>query len=371
MIRIDTVEDRKTLLRFIRFPRSLYPPSSLWVSPLDWERVRFFDKRRNPFFQHAEVRLFLARDTSGRDVGRIAAIDNPRHNEFHGRQVGFFGFFDAEENAEVARALFESVEAWLKERRLPAVHGPVSPSTNHESGLLVSGYDRPPRIQMTYNHPYYERLVEACGYQGVKDLVAYEYDVVPGMPERLGHAVEILKRKHSFTIRAIDFRRFDEELELLKLVYNEAWSRNYGFVPLTDPEIEWLAKELKPVAVPDLSWFAEVKGEVAGVSICLPDVNQALKPLRGRLFPFGWWKLLRGLKKIDAMRALIMGIRPQFRKMGIDYAFHHAGLLGAKARNYRTIELSWILADNVELLRALERLEARETKRYRLYEKAI
>jgi hypothetical protein len=172
-------------------------------------------------------------------------------------------------------------------------------------------------------------------------------------------------------MRPVDFSRFREELDRIKLVYNEAWSRNYGFVPLTDQEIEWLAKELQPVTGPDMCAFAEVEGEVAGLMILLPDLNQALKPLRGRLFPFGWWKLLRGVKRVDAMRALVMGIRPSYRKSGIDYGFYHAGLMAAHKRGYRRIELSWVLDNNVEVLRALSRLEARETKRYRLYEKSL
>lgn len=368
---IIPVRGRRDLLRFLRFPRGLYPPSSLWVSPLDWERVRFFDPKRNPFFDHAAIECFLALDATGRPVGRIAAIDNPNFERAQGRKLGFFGFFDSVEDSEVSAALFDVAEAWLKERGLSALQGPVSPSTNHECGLLVKGFDRPPRILMPYNHPYYERLVEGAGYHGVQDLVAYEYDVDGRVPERLGRAVEMLKKRHSFTIRPIDFKKFDEELERIKRVYNEGWAENYGFVPLTDAEIEWLARELKPITGSDLCAFAEVDGEVVGIMINLPDLNQALRAARGRLFPFGWWKILRRLKRIDGMRAMVMGIRPGYRKIGIDYGFYHAGLMAAHGRRYREIELSWVLENNVELLRALGRLEARETKRYRLYEKQL
>jgi hypothetical protein len=370
-VEIVPVEGTRMLRRFVRFPRSLYPPSSLWVSHLDWERMRFFDPRRNPFFSFAAVRLFLAVDGSGRDAGRIAAIDNPRFQEYQGRKIGFFGFFDAPDDEDVAGALFEAAEGWLRARGLPAVQGPVNPSTNHECGLLVAGFDRPPRIQLSYNHPHYARLVEAAGYRGVKDLVAYEYEVDGRIPERLLRARDVFAKRHGFHLRSFDLDRFDEEIERVKLIYNEAWSSNYGFVPLSDAEIGWLAKELRPVIEPDLCAIAEVDGEPAAFMILLPDLNQALRPLRGRLFPFGWWTLLRGLKRIDAMRALAMGVRPRFRKTGIDYAFYTAGLAAAHAHRYKHIELSWILADNVELTRALERLEARETKRYRLYEKAL
>jgi hypothetical protein len=247
----------------------------------------------------------------------------------------------------------------------------VSPSTNYECGLLVSGFDRTPRVQMAYNHPYYEGLVLGAGYRGVQDLVAYEYEVTGRDPDRLRRSVELLKRRHSFTIRPVDFKRFRDEVDRIKLIYNESWSENYGFVPPTDGEIDAIARDLRTFTHPDLCQMAEVNGEVAGVSIILPDLNQALRPLRGRLLPLGWWKLLRGLKRVDAMRALIMGIRPRFRNLGIDYGFYQTGLLSAYGRKYRWIELSWILADNAALITALGRLEARETKRYRLYEKAL
>jgi hypothetical protein len=365
------VETRRDLERFIRFPRELYEPRSPWVSHLDRERLRFFDRRHNPFFSFAQARLFLALGEDGRIDGRIAAIDNPRYGEFQKRKAGFFGFFDGIDDLETARALFAAAEGWLRGRGMPVSHGPVNPSTNHECGLLVSGFDRPPRIQLPYNHPYYPRLLEALGYAKVQDLVAYEYEVDGAIPERLARALEVFKKRHPFTIRRVNLKRFDEEIARVKLIYNEAWASNFGFVPLSEAEIDWLAREIRPVLDPDLCCFAEVEGEPAGVMILLPDVNQALKPLRGKLFPLGWWKLLRGLKRVDAMRGLAMGIRPRFRKMGIDYAFYHAGLKAAHSRRYRTIELSWILDNNLELLHALQRLEARETKRYRLYEKAL
>jgi GNAT superfamily N-acetyltransferase len=371
MVEVVPVEDGGTLKRFVRLPRTLYPPSSLWVSPLDRERLRFFDSRRNPFYRFADLQLFLARDGNGRDVGRIAAIENRRQAEFEKRRTGAFGFFDSVDDPRVARALFDAAEAWLRARGLEVSHGPLNPSTNHECGLLVKGFDRPPRIQLTYNHPYSEQLVEGAGYRGVQDLVAYEYAVDGNIPERLFRARAVFEKRHSFTTRPIDLRRFGEEVEKLKLIYNEAWSENYGFVPLSGEEIDWIAKEIRPIVKEDMVRFAEVKGELAGVMLVIPDVNQALRPLRGKLLPFGWWKLLRGLGKIDAMRGMVMGVRPRFRKLGIDYAFYTEGLKVAHARGYRTIELSWILAHNVELIHALERLEAIETKRYRLYEKAL
>lgn len=369
-ISVVPVEGKKDLQRFIRFPRSLYPPESQWVSPLDFERIRFLDERKNPFFRFAEMRLFLARDGGGRDLGRIGAILNPRHNEYQKSRVGFFGFFDAIDDREVSAALLGTVEEWVRQRGFLGVQGPFNPSSNHECGLLVSGFDQPPRVMMTYNHPYYAAHIEGAGYRGMQDLVAYEWDTA-AQPERLRHALALLERRKGFTLRHANLKRLDEELARLKVVYNEGWSTNDDFVPFTDAEIDAMAKDLKHLVTPDMCQFAEVDGEVAGAMLILPDVNQALKPLRGKLFPFGWWKLLRGLKRVDAMRAVLMGTRPQYRKMGIDYAFYNAGLRVAQDHRYRRIELSWILAQNVGVLRPLEKFGAYETKRYRIYEKTF
>ncbi len=371
LIRVTPVQHRKSLLRFIRQPRTLYPPDSLWVSPLDWERLRFFRQKKNPFFSFAKIELFIARDERGRDLGRIAAIENPRFNEFQKKKVGFFGFFDSIDDPEVSRALFDAVEGWLRDRGLTVVQGPFNPSSNHECGLLVSGFDRPPRILMPYNHDYYPRLVEDAGYRGIQDLVGYEYEVDGIAPPRLIRAIEHLRERSAFTIRKVNLKRFEEEVERLKIIYNEAWSQNYGFVPFTDEEIGWMALELRSFVTPEMCQFAEVKGEIAGMMLALPDVNQALKPLRGRLFPTGWWKLLRGLRRINALRAVLLGALPQYRNLGIDYAFYYEGLKLALTHGIREIELSWVLDHNVHVLRPLNRLGARETKRYRLYEKTL
>ena len=368
-ITVIPVEGRRDLLRFIRMPRSLYPPESLWVSPLDLERRKFLDPRKNPFFKIAEVRCFLA-SRGGRDVGRIAAILNHHYNDLR-PPMGFWGFFDAVDDPEVSAALFREAEGWLREKGMTVLQGPYSPSSNHECGLLVSGSDRPPRILMPYNHPYYAALVEREGYRKAQDLVAYEYDVDGAVPDRLRHALEVLAKRGKFEVRKMNLRKFDEEIARFQKVYNEGWLDNYGFVPFTDDEVEWMARDLRPIVTPEMCQFAEVDGEVAGMMLLVPDVNQAMKPLRGKLLPFGWWKLLRGLKRVDAMRALVMGTRPGFRHLGIDYAFYSEGLKVALARKYRTIELSWVLEQNVALLRPLMRLNARETKRYRLYEKKL
>jgi hypothetical protein len=370
-LRVDVVTGARGLQRFLDAPKRLYAPSSPWVAPLDFERRRFFDPQRNAFFREAEIAFFIAVDAGGDDIGRIAAIDHPLHNRVHSSSLGFFGFFDARDDARAAEMLLDAACDWVARRGYRRIHGPVNPSTNHECGLLVEGFDLPPMVQMTYNFPYYERLLLENGFSGVQDLVALVYEVDDSVPERLKRALEVFQKRHSFEIRPVNLKRFDEELARIKLIYNEAWSANWGFVPLTDGEIERIAKDLRPFVYPDLCLFAEVRGEPAGFCLALPDINQALKPLRGRLFPIGWARLLWGLRRIDALRAMVLGIRPGFRKLGIDYAFYYHGLRAAQRRRIRRFEVSWVLAHNVELLRPVERFGARVYKRYRLYEKDL
>jgi GNAT superfamily N-acetyltransferase len=369
-VRVVEASGRRGMARFLDLPRRLYPRSSPWVAPLDLERRKFFDPARNPFFERARMELFLAVDAAGRDVGRIAAIENPRHNEFHGENVGFFGFFESVDDVAVARVLLDTASRRAAERGRPRIRGPVNPSTNHECGLLVEGFERSPMVQTPYNHAYYEKLLLEAGCEGVQDLVALLYEVDGKVPERLRRGLEVLGKRHGFSLRHLDMKRFDEELAKVKLIYNEAFARNYGFVPLSDAELDYLAGDLRQIVAPELCVLAEVDGEPAGFSLALPDVNQALKPLRGRLLPLGWWKLWRGWRRIDGMRAFAMGIRPRFRKMGIDYAFYHGGLMEAQRRGIREIEVSWVLAHNVELIRPVERFGGRIYKRYRLYEKS-
>ena len=370
-MRVEKVSGRRGLRRFLEVAKRLYPKESLWVAPLDFERRAFFDPKKNAFFDYASLELFVAVDSSGSDVGRVAAIDNPRYNEFQNTALGFFGFFESTDDPEVAAALLEEAERWVLEHGYHRIHGPVNPSTNHECGILVEGFDLAPVLQMPYNHAYYEKLLLERGYVGVRELLSFHYDVDGRVPERLVRAREALQKRSGFTVRLLNMKDFDAELERVKLVYNEAWSKNFGFVPLTDQEIDCLAHDLKPIIEPPFCQFAEVDGEVAGVSLSLLDYNQLLKPLRGRLFPFGWWSLLTGKRRIDGMRGMVMGVRPRFRKMGIDYAFYHESLMASHQYGLKHIDLSWILAENSELTNAVFRLRAHGYKRHRLYEKEL
>ncbi len=370
-MRIEEVSGRDGVRRFLEVARALYPPSSPWVAPLDRERQSFFDRRKNAFFEHGTIDLLLAVDTRGRDVGRIAVVENPRYNEFQGTSLGFFGFFEAPEDPEVSSALLTEACRRVAALGHPRILGPVNPSTNHECGLLVEGFDSPPVLQMPYNHDYYDGLLRGAGFVGVQDLISFRYPVQGPFPPRLLRARELLTRRNSVQLRPLNMKAFDSELDLVKEIYNAAWSKNFGFVPLTDGEIDGLARDLRPILDPELCWFAEVGGEVAGVCLLLLDYNQLLRPLRGRLFPFGWLRLLTGKRKIDRARGMVMGVHPRYRKMGIDYAFYHEAVRTLQRRRIEELDISWVLSHNTALREAIERMGAHAYKTHRLYEKDV
>jgi len=270
---------------------------------------------KNPFFQHAQAQYFLAR-VGGRTVGRIAAIQNDAHNREHGDRTGFYGFFECINDPRVARALFDAAAAWLRARDLGPMRGPVSPSTNDECGLLVAGFETPPTLMMPHNPAYYVGLHEAYGFAKAKDLLAFESTTLT-IPERITRAAKVIAERKGIRVRPLDLKRFKQEVELVKMLYNQAWERNWGFVPLTEPEIDHLAKQLKPIVVPDLVCFAERQGKVIGFAVALPDLNVALKHNpSGRLY--GLPKILWYARKIHRARILLLGTLKEYRGAGID-----------------------------------------------------
>lgn len=370
-MRIEEVSGRREVRRFLEVARSLYPASSPWVAPLDRERQSFFDHQRNAFFEHETIDLLVAVDSRGRDVGRIAVIENPRYNEFQGTSLGFFGFFESPDDPEIASVLLTEACRRVGSRGHPRILGPVNPSTNHECGLLVDGFDSPPVLQMPYNHAYYDELLRGTGFEGVQDLVSFFYQVQDSLPPRLSRARELRTRRNSVELRQLKMKALDSELELIKRIYNDAWSKNFGFVPLTDTEIDSLARDLEPILDPGLCWFAEVGGEIAGVCLLLLDGGQLLRSLRGRLFPFGWLRLLIGKDKIDRVRGMMMGVHPKYRKMGIDYAFYHEAVRTLQRRRIKELDISWVLSHNTALRDAIERMGAHAYKTHHLYEKDV
>jgi len=370
-VTVRPVGDRADLSRFIRLPWRIYANDPVWVPPLLSDLKTVLDRRRHPFHQHADVEYFLA--WRGNEVvGRVAAIVNHRHNEFHEERTGFFGFFECIDDADVAGALLETAEAWLRERGMERVYGPESFSTNEESGLglLVDGFDKPPVIMTAHTPPYYPKLVEGAGYVKAKDLLAYWLDD-QRPPERLVRGVERLRQAERVELRTLNLKDFAGEVARIKEIYNSAWERNWGFVPMTDAEFDHLARQLRPVVNPRLCAIAEVDGEPVGFALALPDFNQALKHVNGRLFPFGIFKLLWYQRKIDTLRVLTLGLKPGYRKKGIDAMLYLHIFREGVAAGFKQAECSWILEDNWDMRRGLERMGARVYKTYRIYEKSL
>lgn len=368
-ISVTPAASGRDMRAFLRLPWQIYAGDSVWVPPLLQDVKTLLNRDKHPFHEHADVEYFLAR-RDGRVVGRIAAIINHLHNDFHGDKVGFFGFFECEDNADTAHALLATAEDWVAEHGMTTIRGPANFSSNEELGLLVDGFDDPPQIMMTYNPRYYEGLIEGAGYAKSKDLLAYTmYGMEP--PPRLVRGVERIAVRKGISVRPLDMKRFDDEVALLKDIYNSAWEQNWGFVPMTDGEFQLMAKQLKPVVNPKLVLFAEVKGEPAGFAIGLPDFNQALQHINGRLLPFGLFKVLWYQRSISRVRIITLGLKPGFRRTGLDALLYLRLWKEGVAAGYPEGEGSWILEDNWEMRHGLEHLGARVYKTYRLYDKSL
>ncbi|MCJ7500128.1 N-acetyltransferase [bacterium] len=366
------VDSGRELKQFINFPWSIYRDDPYWVPPLKSD-VRELLSLKHPFYGHAERKLFLAIE-DGVPVGRIAAIINHRHNDFHSQKTGFFGFFESVDDQKTADALFSEGEKWIREKGMDMVLGPVNPSTNEECGLLVENFLSPPFVMMTYNPPYYRELLERAGYGKAKDLYAYWYHVGRELPNRLVRIVQKVKaREPGLVVRPLDKSRFDAELEVVRQVYNEAWEKNWGFIPMTDAEINHMAQKLKPLVIPSLVNLAFVDDEPAGFVMGLPDYNNVLKILNGTILnPFRTMKALRAGKRIRSGRCLTIGVREKFRKRGIESLLFAMTWQGGIDMNYRYGELSWILEDNQPMIDGATRaFSAEHYKTYRIYEKQL
>jgi len=370
-VEILPVQGPRDLETFIRLPWRLYRDDKNFIPPLLSAERKMLDPARNPFYLHAEARHFLAR-RDGRIVGRISAIRNRRHEEFHGDGAGFFGYFECEEDPEAARALFGAAEDWLRPHGLRCVRGPVNPSMNDPCGTLVEGFKWPPFMLMTMNPPYHPALIEGAGYAKAMDLLAYVILQVEAIGAKIHKvAAEVLERAR-ITIRPVDPSRFEEELRLLQEIYNDAWSKNWGFVPMTEEELKFAAEDLKAIVLPELTYFAYLDGEPVGFSLALPDINHALKRANGRLFPFGWfWFLKPMLRKIPTFRILALGVKRTHQHSGIGTLFYQKYFEIAGPRGYKAAELSWILETNDLMNRPIQRMGGKPYKRYRIYEKKL
>ena len=366
MIRVEPVRSKRDRREFVELPFRLYQGDPHWVPPLRRDVHELTDPDRHPFHLHATVELFLARD-GDRVVGRIAAIENRLHFEYHGDRTGFFGLFECERDSRISRALFGAAASWLRARDIETMRGPASFSLNEEAGLLVQGFDGPPVVMMTYNPPWYEELVLAQGFAKAKDLLAYYLpDAKP--TEQMLRMSEKLRERYKVTIRTLDKKHFWNEVALVRRVYNEAWMQNWGHIPMTEEELMYLAKQLKPVVEPSLVTFGYVDGELAGFGIALPDLNVPLKKMNGNLFPIGWAKALWHSRKIRTARIVILGVFDRYRRSGVSELMELGMLKNGPARGIVNAEFSWILEDNMMMRTPLEKMGAKVYRVYRMYD---
>jgi GNAT superfamily N-acetyltransferase len=368
---VRAVRNKKDLMVFIKFPWKVYAGNEYWVPPLLLDRKKILDRTKNPFYRHAEMELFLA-ERDGELVGRVAAIVNHLHNSFHNENIGFFGFFESANDQAVSTALFDAARGWLLSRGVVAMRGPVNPSTNDDCGLLIDGFEESPALMMPYNPPYYPKLFEAYGLKKVMDLYGYELRKERMEVGRVVRLANLVRQRSAARIRPLEMKHLQREVELIKSVYNNAWSLNWGFVPLTDEEIDHLAADLKQIVDPELALFAEVDGEVVGFALALPDFNQVLKRIpNGRLFPFGLLKILLYRSKIDSARLIITGVIKEYQRRGIDVILYTEILGRAAVKGIYRGEASWILESNKMMNDGLEAMNAEHTKTYRMYEMSI
>ncbi len=373
---LERVASRADLKRFLDLPAGIYADDDAWVPPLRFERLEHLNPRKNPYFATAEVAYWTAL-RGGEPVGRISAQVNRAHLARHKDATGHFGFLEAIDDPAVFAALTAAAEGWLKARGLARVVGPFSLSINDESGLLIDGFGTPPYLMMGHARPYYATRLEACGYRKAADLIAYLYDLASDPPAMVTRTIDKLRREPGLRIRPFDMARYREEVETVAEIFNDAWADNWGFVPLSPPEIAFLAKNLRPLVSPGHAAIAELDGEAVAMAVTLPNVNEAIADLGGRLLPVGWAKLLWRLKVsgVETARLPLMGVRRRLQNGPLGAALalgvidsvrrYHAG------RGTKWGELSWVLEDNAGVRRIIEMLGAAPYKTYRLYEKAL
>jgi GNAT superfamily N-acetyltransferase len=375
-IEVSPVRCRKDRNAFIKFPWQIYKNDPVWVPPLILERKAFLDRKRHPFYQHGDAALFLARSRSrgSEIVGRIMASDDPNYNSLHQSNVGCFGLFESIDNRDVAVALLEAASDWLCARGRSEIMGPIDYSTNYVCGLLIDGFEHPPTLLTSHNPRYYPPLIESCGFSKAKDWYAWWFSEFPEAAERLRKVATARAGRHGVTIRPVNLRKLEDESRRLRAIYNQAWEKNWGFVPFTEAEFDHLAHEMKPLIVPQGTLLAEVGHEPVGFVIAVPDINVALRHINGRLtrfgFPIGLIKLLYYKMKIRTGRLVALGVVEKYRRAAIAETLVLRLMDEAFKRGF-TGELSMTLEDNVMINRFIEGLGAKRYKTYRIYSRSL
>ncbi|MBR4751955.1 MAG: GNAT family N-acetyltransferase [Thermoguttaceae bacterium] len=359
--------------RFLTFPWELYKNDPYWIPPLRAEEKGLLGFGKNPFYERNKVQTFMA-TRDGKMVGRIAAILNVGHLERYNDGVGFFGFFESVDDQEVANALFNAASQWLKDQGCVAVRGPMNPSMNHTVGLLIDGFDSSPFFMMTYNPPYYEKLIENAGFVKSQDLYSFwgKVDMLPKVRERFLHTAEMIQERFNVKLRPLNKKRFTDDYEMFLNIYNRSLTNTWGFVPMSESEIKTMAASLKLLMIPELAIVAEIDDQPIGATFCLPDYNPRIKAINGRLFPFGFVKLLRKREEaIRRIRVISTNVIPEYQMSGLGLVLLNALVPKALECGVQECEFSWVLESNQFSRGSLEKGGAVCNKTYRVYDKPI
>ncbi|MDD0852247.1 hypothetical protein HBN50_04020 [Halobacteriovorax sp. GB3] len=369
---VDLFNNKKELKAFVDIPWTIYKNDPNWVAPLKMAVKELFTKK-HPFYQTGSLKSWIV-SKNGKDVGRICSIVNDAHNKYHEENVGFFGFIEAPNDNEIWDLLIETAEKDLKSQGLLEMRGPLNPSTNYEGATLIDGFDGPPVLMMSYNKEYYQEQLERRGYGKSKDLLAYIYDLDSELPEVIHKIADRAVAKNKITFRTLDKKNWAREVDLMFDLYNKAWEKNWGFVPMTRAEFDHMAKDLKMLVKEDLIMFTEVDGKAAGFLVGLPDLFQALhKNPSGKLFPTGIFKLLFSDRYITRVRVLLMGVLPEYRRYGLETLLYRETKRNLN-QNYpqvKQVEMSWILEDNLPMNKPLQRMGAVPYRTYRIFGKEL
>lgn len=369
-IRIEKVTTKKDLKRFIKFPWNIYKGDPNWVPPLIMDMKEKFDRKKNPFFEHAEMDLFLAYK-DGKIMGRVGGIIDKNHNAVHEEKVAFFGLYESYDDLETAQALLNQAAEWGSERGMDTLRGPLNLSMNDECAFLLEGFDSPPMIMMSYNPRYYLDLMEKCGLIKAKDLYAFYMSASEEVVQKVQAIVNEIRKKTTVSLRAVNMKKLDEDVEKIKYVYNNGWEKNWGFVPWTEKEMDHMAKKLKVFADPDIVIIAEDKGKPVGFAFALPNYNEVLIRLNGRLTPLAILKFFIYKRKIESVRAIVFGILKEYRQTGLSYLLYSEFEQNVKRKGYKWGETSWQLEDNEAINRFVTSIGGKVYKKYRIYEKRI
>ncbi len=374
LVHIEQVENSRSLKQFIDFPHDLFAGDPNYVPELFMAQEALLNREKSPFFLHSTAEYFLARSPEGKILGRIAAIRNNNYNDFAGEKAGFFGFFDVIDDYSVAKTLLDTAADWLRRQGLDRVIGPANFSTNETCGVLIENFDEPPFVLTTYNYPYYAAFLDRYGFVKHSDLLSYEFFPEKLTPKLEAFAAQLEARlvRRGITIRTINMKDFDREVDKFLPIYNASWDQNMGFVPMTEAEVRQMGKDLKMALDPDFVFFAEKDGKTIGIALSVPNLNEVfIKIPRGRLFPIGLFKFLFGKKSIKSVRIVALGILPEYRRIGLDVCFYVRSYQTAMRKGIQRAEASWILENNDLMNRALLQIDGKVYRKHRIYEKTL